>query len=224
MNLQFKDIGLAPVLAMVAYQLDDGSLYAESMRVGKNGQLTKPVPLKKSTFDTILQTAAASSNKTVRPRGIIPQEVIYSSVSSLVWVREPKYTELNFKFKNKSLKGKAFTPRLVFRYQNKEFKVFAIRDGKLEPGMQLFYTPFHNCYADGRVCMGSARLKAAWYMQDIIRNVEDAFFSSYFTHSNNTSGIKGDMDEFWVEHLKTKDLFPVEKLNNSNRKLKSLLV
>ena len=88
-------------------------------------------------------------------------------------------------------------PTLVFKIQENVLYVYAAKTDNVDANTKLFKAPFHNVYDDGSICMGNAKIKKSFEINKIMKNYEDAFFLSKFTHlQSQGSPIKGNLNTY----------------------------
>lgn len=154
-------------------------------------------------------------------KGFIPANVLSFKTKelSLIWTTEKCQKELLFQNDNIS-SGLYPIPRLLWKYHKKNLYVYAIKSDK---DNSLYQAPFLNTYSDGSICLGSVKIKSDYMdLNKVMRNVENSFFNSYFTHTNTDNLIKGNIVSFYKSHIGKKD-FPDNLLVKINLKKESLL-
>lgn len=116
---------------------------------------------------------------------LLPENLLsYSSVHQMWW-RPAGQTQVFFDCKELGKRGAMVPhPPLVFLVIGNQYHVFALKDSK-RPGADtaLFHAPYFNVYDSGSVCMGSAA-KPSKITPEHIKEMEDSFFNSSFTHVN----------------------------------------
>jgi len=141
----------------------------------------------------------------------------------MIWVYPAGEVLLHYKSKLPGFKtGKYFIPNLVFKYQDEELNVYAIKSEdllNLSPDTQLYKAPFLNVNEDGDVCMGTAKVKKSKNLTEMIKNIETAFFNSEFTHTNQNKIVSGNLADAFNNQKKKFD----EKLLLKADKLKSIM-
>lgn len=135
-------------------------------------------------------------------KNILPANVLKFSNEELFVVWHTKAQKKQLFFKNDVVPtGEYPIPRILWVLRGRKLKVFALAKEPTGEGTKVYMAPFMNISANGDVCMGSAKFSThSQYYDDIITSVEEAFFNSYFTHTNFNTLIKGNYVEFMQEH------------------------
>ena len=159
-------------------------------------------------------------------KGFFPKNILYFGEDNfkpfIIWHLPKAKRNLSFKKSLEIKNGMYNLPALVFKLKNDTLSVFAIKDDNLKDDTILYKAPFHNVYEDGRICMGNAIIKKNNELNVIVKNYEDAFFMSEFSHyMNQGSPIKKNLN-IYFEKLKTNE-FDNSLLINHKLKLKDLL-
>ncbi|GIU41002.1 hypothetical protein TUM3794_20350 [Shewanella colwelliana] len=107
-------------------------------------------------------------------------------------------------------------PPLLFSYSTNGSKlsVYALPFNKRpELNTKLYRSPFYNIYEDCRVCLGSMKMPKE-LNADTIKQVEDEFFNSRFTHSNCKQVLrkKQNVKAFYAKKEKADDKILVSEL------------
>ncbi len=103
-----------------------------------------------------------------------------------VWVSESQERKLMYqgtKIKN----GKYKVPPMLWILKNNALYVYALKSSNnITMDTKVYYAPFYNVNSTGLVCMGSAYFNGDHTdYSKIISDVQDKFFNSYFTISQN---------------------------------------
>lgn len=146
----------------------------------------------------------------LKPRTILPWNVLSSDHDHLAWYTLPTTKRLWFRSKEfgGELSGEVSLPGLVFLVTNGSWYVFAHKlTVRPLPDTPLFVAPFFNVWDSGRICTGNVK-KPESFGPETIQEWEDAFFSSYFTHPNVSPNelvsYKGGPYALWKKLLKGK--------------------
>jgi PRTRC genetic system protein B len=119
-------------------------------------------------------------------RSLLHPRVLACGPDYAVWYLRPG--KRHVAFNNKALGGKkagvCAIPGLVFFLAGGTWFVFAYR-GKARPTLrtQLYRSPFFNVWEDGRICVGNIDLPKQGAAAPV-EQWEEAFFGTWFTHSN----------------------------------------
>lgn len=197
--------------------------YLETHALSEKGEVLEGKPLNHETVDVILNNFRATKNETIKPKGVVPKNLLYidDEKSYYVWTNEPQKRNLLFGGNLKIDDGEAMLPKLVFVANKNELSVYAMKKDD-----QLYRAPFHNVFSSNVVCQGSASSsKSRSSYQGILEYWEQIFFSSRFTHVNGENPTVKDVSEIWKEAIASggKKKFDVEQLIKiGNKKLKDL--
>lgn len=209
---------------VIAIYTGTGPAYLEAHQVGPNGEVLEGKPLDHSTTDKILKDFSETKEKSKRPVGKVPANMLYIDVDQekYVWTIPEGKRFMHFSNSLNIPNGEAAIPELVFSAIGKNgLKVLAIKPGEERT---LCVAPFHNTSEQGGVCLGSAKatLKGNTF-QDIINYWETKFFGSEFTHLSNKSPINGNVNTMWKNLIETGEKFDNSLLIESKITLESLL-
>jgi len=220
---------LLPVLEMIFYQNNEQAFveYAEIKNLKR--QSYKPVTYE--GLDYLFNKIKKKINKentavTIGFRNIIPRNVLYFDTASvlphIVWFKKAHKNTFIF------MDGKGFInyPHLIFALKNNVLKVYSTKTANINEDTELYKAPFPNVYSGSNICMGTINLSKLINgdYDNIIRNMEQAFFGSKFTaelmdenrsKSNTISTLKN--------LLKTELPYPKKTLVSLKLKLKNVL-
>ena len=123
--------------------------------------------------------------------------------------------------------GRAEVPAMLWLANKRSLKIFALSSNRRPTEKtELFYAPFFNVYENGNVCMGTVdvHIQNSTSLEEFIKNWEDYFFNSYFSHlMNEHNPINGNCVNLWKSLINVEKPFPKEALKKANRTLKNLL-
>lgn len=196
----------------------------------RNGRIAEEVPFTKKTAMAVFGVFEDFAFTPKSFSGIIPQSIIHARDTptdglQLVWTVKKGTRKLMFS-PNTGIENGGYTvPCLVFKYGKHGLSVFAIADGdcnNINEFTPLYHAPFFNVYNHGGICMGNVKLNKTEKLStfDVCASfLENAFFNSIFTHSNNREIINArDITENRrVNRWNTKNLTPF------NRTLKEII-
>lgn len=198
------------------FPYEDGNLQAERLPIKEN-------------FDK-LKTLLDSSEeyKTYSFDGIIPNNVLKfkSDTCNIVWTSDAKKRTLLFSDALPIQSGTYPVPKLLWKFDGKTLKVFALTAADITENSNLYQAPFLNVSNSGEVCMGTAKTKCkSTNYNTIIAFLENQFFNSYFTHTNTNDLIKGNITSMYLEQQekKTKSFDNQLLLINGNQTVKNIL-
>lgn len=128
--------------------------------------------------------------------GLIPTSILFASDSQekgthLVWHVKKHLRKLSFSEDCKIANETYSLPNLIFSFKKGKLAVYALDDADsifINENTSLYMAPFYNTYSDGRVCMGNVDLiktKSFLSFEKTVTYLENVFFTSVFTHSNN---------------------------------------
>lgn len=137
----------------------------------------------------------------------IPENVLnYNSENgSLLFWTAPQ--RRNMLFSGDFIKSTDYNlPALLWRYDGKSLSVFALKGSKKpKPNDFVYHAPFLNVNGQGRVCMGNVdfinRTGSLDKFPDIL---QDLFFNSLFTHTNNNTLAKVNIHKAYEMALSPK--------------------
>lgn len=99
----------------------------------------------------------------------------------------------------------AMVPAMLYIANGKDMYVYAL-DSNERPTTtsKIYKAPYHNIYADGKVCLGSAEVKKPEKTyQAVMQYWEDLFWKSEFTQLNGTIiRTKSNINTLWKNNIK----------------------
>lgn len=184
--------------------------------------------------EAAIKRLAMATNKALRRAPeILPANVLLASDDLLVWWRRAGLAEMAFDIDwhqgeagRERLQGVYLTmplPPLVFILRrsmlgnNSAFQgmsVYALRqDERPEGPTELFRAPLLNLNDNGAVCWGSGRRPKGRGVEDIPK-WESLFFTSKFTHYNQSSPVRSRTPYEWIADFAASksSTFPVDEL------------
>lgn len=224
-----------PKSALIVYQngTHHPETYIESFDMDKNGNLVNAHPLtvrEAQTLAKALNTEKESDKTFLKPKGIIPANVLYidpSKNGSAVWFTPPQQRQLFFIRSLNIPNGKAYVPPMVWKADRTGLSVYAVASGtRPKESTPLYYAPFLNLYENNKVCMGTVdvAIKKSASLEEFMQTWEDSFFNSYFSHLiNEHNPVKGNCVTLWKELIETQKPFPKDVLVKNRLTLKDLL-
>lgn len=158
---------------------------------------------------------------------IIPSNVLkFSSKSKrIVWVTPEREKKLLYQKSCPVKSGKYRIPAMAWVLKGNSLDVYALQSTEnITEKTKLYNAPFFNISYAGLVCMGNAVFdnKFTDYSKIII-DVENKFFNSYFTHSNNNELLKKTNFTTYCEKVLNKNVFDNKLLIENELIIKNLL-
>ena len=226
-----------PTSALVFYQTNEGIIetYVEYFDMDKNGNPINAHPLTEKEAKTLIKalntkTQKEKSKDFLKPKGILPTNILQINPSengSVLWFTKSRKQHLYFTENLEISNGRADVPAMLWFANKQSLKIFALSSNQRPTEKTpLFYAPFFNVYENGNVCMGTVdvHIQNSTSLEEFIKNWEDYFFNSYFSHlMNEHNPIKGNCVNLWKSLINVEKPFPKEALKKANRTLKNLL-
>ena len=226
-----------PTSALVFYQTNEKIIetYVEYFDMDENGIPINAHPLTEKEAKTFVKalntkTLKEKSKDFLKPKGILPTNILQISPSengSVLWFTKSRKQQLYFTENLEISNGSAEVPAMLWFANKRSLKIFALSSNQRPTEKTpLFYAPFFNVYENGSVCMGTVdvHIQNSTSLEEFIKNWEDYFFNSYFSHlMNEHNPIKGNCVNLWKSLINVDKPFPKEALKKANRTLKNLL-
>lgn len=217
---------IVPKQAVIVYE-GNGEYYLETRRISKSGKMLEGTPLEKKTLSKIIKSVDTKELNRVQSSGFLPINLLlFKEVAfelELIWYLKSSKHHLVF---SKSLgidDGVMHLPTLIFKLKHDGLNVYAVKTDKPNENTKLYQAPFHNTSGSGSICMGSSRVKESNEVSRIMKNNEDGFFMSKFTHFSGNSPIKGNLNTFMQKQIQKKLKFDNSVLISSGKKIGDLL-
>ena len=226
-----------PTTALVFYQNDEinKDTYVEHFDMDKNGNPINAHPLTEREAKELVKALTINTQKEksqdfLKPKGILPTHILHINPSengSVLWFTKSRKQQLYFTENLEISNGSAEVPAMLWFANKRSLKIFALSSNQRPTEKTpLFYAPFFNVYENGSVCMGTVdvHIQNSTSLEEFIKNWEDYFFNSYFSHlMNEHNPIKGNCVNLWKSLINVDKPFPKEALKKANRTLKNLL-
>jgi len=226
-----------PTSALVFFQTNERikETYVEYFDMDKNGNPINAHPLTEKEAKTLVKalntkTQKEKSKDFLKPKGILPTNILQINPSengSVLWFTKSMKKQLYFTENLEISNGMAEVPAMLWFANKRSLKIFALSSNQRPTEKTpLFYAPFFNVYENGNVCMGTVdvHIQNSTSLEEFIKNWEDYFFNSYFSHlMNEHNPIKGNCVNLWKSLINVDKPFPKEALKKANRTLKNLL-
>ena len=226
-----------PTSALVFFQTNERikETYVEYFDMDKNGNPINAHPLTEKEAKTLVKalntkTQKEKSKDFLKPKGILPTNILQINPSengSVLWFTKSMKKQLYFTENLEISNGRAEVPAMLWFADKRSLKIFALSSNQRPTEKTpLFYAPFFNVYENGNVCMGTVdvHIQNSTSLEEFIKNWEDYFFNSYFSHlMNEHNPINGNCVNLWKSLINVEKPFPKEALKKANRTLKNLL-
>jgi PRTRC genetic system protein B len=228
-----------PVKSLLIYtkhveEEDTTSVYVESYDIGKLGNPINAHPLTVKEMlglSSIFQSAKEFKTGFLRCKGVMPNKVLYVNAEQAgyaVWYTPPLEVPLYFATALGIKSGKGKVPAMVWKAGREELSVFALKGHRKPVGNTvLHHAPFFNVYTDGKVCMGTVRIKIGQEtrLEDFMTLWEKYFWNSYFSHlMGEFNPVSENIVQLWQKQVATDRVFPCQLLKPTRSTLKNLFV
>lgn len=193
----------------------------------KDGKLMAGKPLTQSGIN---QLSKIITTKTLQGKSIFPTNLIFCSPESLLWFTPATERSMFFTENLCIPDGKAWVPALLWsvNVHTQTVSLFAMKSSRRPTeNTRLYMAPFHNVYASGSVCMGSAKLcrqnrqsNAALSEKTVNEQMatwEAAFWNSKFSHLVAPEIVKKkfNINLIWKDLIQTGKKFPSSVLKEA---------
>lgn len=225
-----------PTIAIVVHTTDDKmdhhrKYYLESHHINEEGKILEGKPLQQETINDIVELFYADRKERSQLGGCVPENILsYSPVSGgkyrLVWYRPAEVRYIHFAKQLKIASGKAWVPPIIYSVYGSELWVYALKKSTRPEGFSKPYrAPFHNVADNGKVCLGTAKVKKpdSPTFENAMKYWEDLFWLSEFSHLNGASNpTKSDLDKVWKKLIaknpkkKWSDIDELKPMKNKN--------
>jgi PRTRC genetic system protein B len=219
---------MIPQSAIIIYsQGFRNAFYLENRKIEKTDkgyEMMNGVSLKKETLKKVMKTIEVDEANTIHCKGIFPKKLLsfkngYGN-ESVVWFLKSSWHNLTFA-KTLGIKNSQWhLPTLVFKIEDEKLHVYAAKTDNVTATTKLYKAPFHNVYDNGSICMGNAKIKKSFEINEMMKAHEDAFFLSKFTHlQSQGSPIKGNLNTY----LNSNDRIEKKVLVDAKLKVEDLI-
>jgi PRTRC genetic system protein B len=219
-----------PESIITIYKNKESDFYLENAKLSfKKGKLIPGAfsPLRKQDLMDLTKASmtdfmSINYNAFKQERKILSLKIKGDKIE-VVWIFEPCVRNLYFSETMKSIKSGLYPiPRLIFKVKDSQMSIYALKDD-LSLNATLYMAPYGNIYENGGVCTGNVKIKKnETDISKIIKNWEDTFFNSYFTHMIDSHVIKGNIVSLYNKIIDTA-LFPYDVLVPTKKKISTLL-
>lgn len=199
-------------------------------RAIEEGKMGAGSPLEVDTLAKIMRVVnnyVRTSTTFVTLHGVVPPNLLYTSTNidnyKLVWYREPEKRMMYFAESLGIPNGEVLVPGLVYVASGRHLSVYAFKGRK--PKDILYRAPFFNCYKDGGVCLGNAKVArpkeqtfGSW-----IEYWEKMFWKSEFVDIIDGNPIKENLAVITKDCIESGKPFPTWCLEKSRVTLEKIL-
>ena len=210
MNTEFIQQGAPASMALLKAVLLYGGAgygnedYLATVHDVENGSLLPGTPIDQSSLSDLV---AKLSGQAQSGRALLPERVLYSDASLLMWwcpaARRPIYFKSGKADIDEFSGTEVLHPPLVFLARFQSLCALALgQDARPQEDTPLFTAPYFNLNDGGGMCAGNVRLPES--LVATAQNLEaweKAFFETNFTHSNLGGGsltnFKGGHNALW---------------------------
>lgn len=190
-----------PKAALVVFQKGSGDSYLELRPVRRDGSMGAAKPVSKEFIQTLLSSFSQEYRSV--PHGEIPPNLLYCDTrrghETFVWYNPPMKRQRFFAASLGLEDGVYHVPGTLYMATMSNLSVFCFSGKKPSADRPLLGVPYFNVYADGKVCMGSARPKFPdtenLAYQDIMTAWENAFWNSVDVHTNGSPSTRENLIE-----------------------------
>lgn len=220
-----------PELAVIVYRYKpiegESSYYLERRDIDDSGKMGAGVPLTEDCISGIAKSFSSTDRLIVH--GEIPANMLYADCrpgrEKYVWYRKSEKRYIYFIDNLGIPSGSIFIPGLVYKVENRALYVFSYVSKRLTSKTQLYRAPFFNVYTDGKICLGSARVKKSQECtySGIMEYWEDIFWKSEFSHLLGTNPVRSNLSSLYKILVNTDKEFPVKELLKEKIKVGGLL-
>lgn len=224
----------SPEVAIVVYKdrhADD--FYLESHTFNSAGGLMEGKPLKQETIAGMVDVFFDERKNMLRVSGLMPDNLLSfehlpGGQYKMIWHRPAEIRVMHFAKQLKLQTAKTWVPPVVYVSNRGDLYVYSKKiSGRPDIKTALFRAPFHNVADDGKVCLGSAKVKkpGVTTYESLMKYWEDLFWLSEFTHLNGASNpTKTDLQKVYQRLLKSKTKLKwsdINELKQTGKTLKS---
>lgn len=181
------------------------------------GRIGAQIPFSKKTAERIFSIFDSERYVPKSFKGFIPKNVVIAKDGPtdgmhLIWTVKEAPRTLYFSNSSGIKTGVYAVPDLIFRYKANVLQVLATKTVKVDGNTALFHAPFFNVYTTGNICMGNVNVHRSERFESfdgVMEFLENAFFNSVFTHSNNPLIDAQLIQRTQGQKTYTNDLYPI---------------
>ncbi len=188
-------------------------------------------PATNLTMDSVKLLLRGISKKKIKTsiswKSIIPENVLQFNPEkrSVLFYTEPCFRKMHFRIeKTNAFSGMWKQPFLLWKFEKETLSVWALKTKPRSEDDDLYQAPFLNVYSSGIVCMGNVDFgNEENYFDDLINDLVDQFYNSFFTHTNVDELLKMNYMDFILNHSGDKNFKFAKYLVKTNYKIKDIL-
>ena len=193
-----------PKAALIVFEKNGGypsEHYLETRQIRADGTMGAAKPVSKDFIQNILSSFSAEYRSV--PHGAVPENLLYCDTrrgnERYLWYNPPMKRQRFFDERLGLKDGVYYVPGTLYLVKNGGISVWCFAGKKPKRDAPLLGVPYFNVYADGSVCMGSARAdipdRADLSYADILFAWEKAFWCSRDVHTNGSPSTKANLVE-----------------------------
>lgn len=209
-----------------AYRSHDKRYYLETRPVKEDGSLGCAKPVTKKFIREMVQAFRLEGEKL--PHGPIPENLLFAEPAlgkeRYVWWNPPMKRKMYFTSAIPMEEAEYHVPGTIYCARGDRLEVFCFEGKRPRPNGDLLFGPFYNYYADGGICLGSARVP---WPQDLTWQALLDRYEKLFWDSANSHMMHNPMTEGYNLNLALKDAidkpFDTKTLKKYGKKISSLL-
>jgi len=224
-----------PVKAFVVYRHEatDKSIYIESYDMDNLGYPTNAHPLSVKESQALAKALDCSNEMKrsfLKPAGLLPKNVLYINPDHngyAVWHTPQQKVNLLFVDNLGIPDGMANIPALLWKATKESLYIYALKnDTELDEQVSLYHAPFFNIYNDGKVCMGTVKVKISpdCPLETFMQQWEHYFFNSYFSHLFEAHNpVNENIVQLWQSLVNSRRKFPLKALIKNGLTIKHII-
>lgn len=228
MNIQQASTSLKPSKALIIHKRDSEETHIPPYYIelhdierAENGYALKAgQPVSRNQLLDLVDAIRTREGVRVHFNSVMPENILFvrstKRAAAICWYVPPGRHMLLTRSELKVPQGDAMMPGFVFLVVNDQLFAYCVTGNKRPTGLTpLMKAPFWNTYEDGKICLGTAKIKmkhAEWY-EDVIKAYEYMWFNSHFAHAFGGKGQAAiPLPQLWRPLVGTKKQFPEKHL------------
>jgi len=194
---------------------------------GARPEIGPGTPITQQAVSTALRGLQMEMNS-----GFLTENVLGIGMDWVVWWCQPKTGPIWFKSKDERIghrSAKVPHPGLIFAVSKSggNWLVFAVKGNQRPtPETHLHVSPYFNVWEGGKICIGNVSVPGETALEKI-GAWEQAFFNSWFTHSNihgKHVDYEGGSGQLWADLMDGKhECFPEQSLVQTDMTVAGLI-
>jgi len=200
-----------PKSAMIIYN-SGNNYYLETHRLYKKGdeyKMGSGQPISENAMINIVKSMVRKRQSNYNRNQLFNENLLFVNYEigefKVVWYIPSGIRNLMFAKELKLTDCKMQLPGIILKWNGTSLELICFKGNKRPDKKTLLYkAPFYNTTGIGAFCLGTARVnKSVQNINDLMANVESAFFNSLFTDVGDTR-TKGDKKKVWIEACEKK--------------------